>query len=188
MSIFETATRNAFAFLVDELGYEATVSLPDRVEYQSNGLVVTVSYDHNRSCELTVGLGSVNQLGPQFNFGETLRSCGAPVDLPSAYQVSDKNRLIHFLGELAENLRRYCTELLTGDAPAFDRLKRLREIECEAFERENKLRKVRSDANQAWATGNFQRVVRILQPHESELGKLEKRKLDFSRKKNSISH
>ena len=183
MDVFESATVEAFDYLFSELGFQIADRSPNSLTYHGNGCFVIIRHDSHRSYELTLDLGKEGQPSPMFNFGEALRSCGAPADLPSSYQISDDTKLPMFLEKLADNLRNYCSDLLLGNAQAFQRLQQLREWECEAFGQERDLRYARDDANQAWAVGNYGKVVTTLQPHENLLSKSEKIKLELARKK-----
>lgn len=153
------------------------------ITYRSNGVVVTISHDFNRSYELSLFVGQEDPPAPMFDFGVALRSCNAPAGVPSSYQVSDEARLPKFVGELAGSLRSYCSDLLVGETQAFRQLEELFQVECDAFERERKSRYARGDADQAWSARDYQQVVDVLDPHEASLGKVEKRKLELARKK-----
>lgn len=175
MGAFESATLEAFDYLFSELGFRITDRSPISLTYHGNGCFVIIRHDFQRSYELTLDLGKEGQPSPLFNFGEALRSCGAPADLPSSYQISDDAKLPMFLGKLADNLRDYCSDLLQGNAQAFQRLQQLRESESETFGQERDLRYARDDAKQAWAVGNYGKVITALQPHENFLSKSKKK-------------
>ncbi len=183
MGTFEDEVGNAFGYLERDFGYRITARSSDLITYGGNGVVVAVGYDSQRSYEVSVDLGEEGKGHPRFDLGEALRSCDAPKNLPSAYQVSDRVDLPRFLGDLAKNLRQYCSELLRGDQQAFERLQRLQEIECEKFGQERDLRYARNRAAQAWAVKDYERVISALAPHEGALSESEEMKLTFARKK-----
>lgn len=183
MSVFETATLNAFGYLVSEFGYKVVEQSPGVVVYRGSRVVVTIRHDFNRSYELALDFGEENQLPPHFNFGEALRACGAPAKLPASYQVSAETKLPKFVDALAGSLRSYCCELLLGAPKAFQQLRNLREAECETFGRERELRYARDAAGKAWSLGDYQQVVNVLKPHDGSLSKPEKMKLEIARKK-----
>ena len=182
MTVFESAAFDAFSYLVDDFGYQITKRSRGLITYSGNGGFVTILHDFNGSCELSLFLGEEDQL-PSFGFGKALRSCNAPAEKPYSYRVGEGARLPKVIGELAERLRLYCSDVLKGESEAFQKLKKLQEIECNAFERERRLRSARGAANQAWSIGDYQEVVDALGPHENFLRKSEQMKLDFARKK-----
>ena len=182
MTGFELSVLNAFRYLVDDFGYQLAKRSRGLITYRGNGVFVTISHDFNGLCELSLFLGEENHL-LSFAFGKALRSCNAPAELPSSYQVSDEARLPKVIGELANSLRSHCSELLVGDRQAFRQLEKLQEVECNAFERDRRLRSAREAANQAWSTGDYQQLIDAFSPHEDALRKSEKMKLEFARKK-----
>ncbi|MCE2424991.1 MAG: hypothetical protein J4F45_07795 [Pseudomonadales bacterium] len=154
---------------------------PGLTTYRGNGVVVTVSYDFNRSYELSLDLGQESP--PMFSFDEVLRSCNAPAEVPSSYQITDESKLLKFIGELATSLRSYCSKLLVGDTQAFRCLNNLRVTQCNTFNRERELGYARQEMKQAWSSGDYQGVIDALTPHEYSLTKAERIKLAISRKK-----
>jgi len=182
MSMFKTSTQSAFKFLSQEFGFEARAK-NDEVSYRKGELCIIVRYDLGRSYELVIDLGKEGQSDPMFDFGEALRSCNAPKEIASAYQVSSPESLPKFLEHLATSLKEYCGALLKSDEEAWKKLEQQREIECATFNEERELRYAREDASQAWDAGDFQLVVQLLSPFESLLNKAEQMRLSFARKK-----
>lgn len=183
MGVFLSATRDAFGYLEDALGYRSDDRAPGRVSYRGQGVVITVLYDDQRSYELSIDIKREGQASPGFDFGEALRSCGAPADLPSCFQVSDETRLPKFIAELAGSLQAHCAELLSGDARAFRRLQELRDSECSAFEQERTLKQAREKAARAWQAGDYAAVIEALQPLEALLSPSERKRLAIARRK-----
>ncbi|MDE0451538.1 MAG: hypothetical protein OXI90_07205 [Gammaproteobacteria bacterium] len=182
MTAFESAACDVFRYLIDDFGYQMTKRSQGLITYCGNGVFVTISHDFNGSCELALFLGQEDEL-PSFGLGKALRSCNAPAELPYSYQAIDVAKLRKDAGELADSLRLYCSELLVGDWQAFQKLAELHEVECNAFERERRLRSAREAANQAWSTGGYQQVIDAFAPHEDFLRKSERMKLAYARKR-----
>lgn len=183
MSVFQTAARAAFGFLETELCFQVASSEASRISYERGSFVVLVRYDSQRSYELTVDLGDRQKDQPLFNLGEALRSRGLPQEHPSAYQVAVENRLPEFLERLATDLKTHATSILSQEPASLEKLRQLRNRECEEFARERDLRHARANASDAWKAGDYGSVIRWLKPLEKWLSKSERMKLDLAQRK-----
>ena len=72
---------------------------------------------------------------------------------------------------------------LVGGMQAFRQLEKLDAVESDVFIRERELLYARREANQAWSTGDYQKVIDEFSLHEDSLRKSERMKLAFARKK-----
>jgi NADPH:quinone reductase-like Zn-dependent oxidoreductase len=180
---FQMPAKVAFVFLEQELGFKLHLVAQGLLRYETKDVFVVVSYDAQRSLELSLSLGRKNATVERaFNFGEVLRSMKAPEDVASAYQVTSGEALNQFLNKLAENLQQYGVGLLQNDAAAFARLAQLRERECDQYAFDRDIRSARGEAETAWRKKDYSAVVKALKPFRADLTAAEVGKLDFAEK------
>ena len=180
---FQILATEAFAFLESNFGFKLQLLAKDSVRYETEDVFVLISYDSQRSYELSLSLGQINSTtGQSFNFGEVLRSVKAPNDVATSYQVSSAPALGLFLKRLAMVLQTYCTAFLKNNVIAFAQLAQLRERECKEYALERNLRAARAKVEIAWRSKNFEAVVSAFEPLRAALTAAEIGKLEFSKK------
>ena len=170
-------------FLEQDLGFRLHSAAANLLRYETKNVFVVVSYDAQRSFELSLNLGQkTGAVERSFNFGEVLRSVEAPKNVASAYQVTSDEALNEFLNKLAKNLQQYGMSFLQNSPAAFVRISQLRERECEQYALDRDLRKARVEAETAWQKKDYPVVVKALKPFRAALTATEVEKLDFAQK------
>jgi hypothetical protein len=183
---FTTVALDAFAYLISNFGFVTTISDPEHVRFEGNGVFVSVRFDGRRSYELGVELGLLRPLyggrERRFTLGEVLRLAGAAEekDLATAI-VTEQVALERFTSEMAACLEKYGCPLLRGQQDAFEQLGSLSDRESSEYQRRNELRFAIENALRAWKEGNYVRVVAELGPVEPDLLPSDRKRLAIAR-------
>lgn len=181
---FAEAARRALSFL-EKAGFRLAQFGSTRLQYESDQAVVAIEWDP-RSGELEVFTGLLPKKGePQemFSLSDLLNMQG--VDAPRRrmpFQVADEGGLAPFFEKLADDTRTHARSALAGDRMFFRRLKTFRSAQSQAYMRDMELRRVRSEAEQAWRDRDLNRLIKLYASIESHLSESEKGKLDYARK------
>jgi len=180
---FSELAKRAFSFL-EEAGYRLTRTELAEVQYESHKAFVVVTWDP-RSGELDALVGLLPRSGTaidEYSLADVMAADGVPASDCEITQVSEEERLGSSLEQLAAKLRTHALPALAGDRMYFRRLETFRSARAAAFMREMKLRKVRSEAEEAWRHRQLDRVVALFASVESDLSESEARKLDYARR------
>lgn len=155
-----------------------------------NGLVfVSVQYDHNRSYEVSVTIGSLSKrdsdFQQEFNLWELVPLEGdSSVTKTRLLQATDPPGLHFCLSELATQLSEHGQDFLSGDDEhLFERLARERNERCSAAERDKQVQNARRQAKQAWNSSDFKGVVTALGGLENDLQESDKQRLHIARRR-----
>lgn len=182
---FKKIALNAFEFLESKYDFSCVESDSLHLRYESPKVFVQVSFDGNRSFELTCSVGRMDDFKGSnqvpFDLGEVLRSEGGTVE-NTGVQVTTSNALEKFSNLLAEKLEKFGHRILTGDDAAFTHAAELRSQASIEYAKEKQLEQMRRSLDQAWANKNHRRVVELLSSMEEWLSPSEVKKLEYSRK------
>ncbi len=185
---FLDLVRNQFSFLESEFGFRCVAAGSHSVRFQSEKVFVTIHYDSRRSYELGVEVGQIDLLfdGEErpFTLVEILRMQG--VDKREDYtffQASTSKALAGCIERLAYLLLTYGKELLENNVFYFKSLSAFRERESDRYALQSKLTSVRSKLQKAWNNKDYLKVVELLQPFEKHISDLERKKLEFARRR-----
>jgi hypothetical protein len=181
---FADAVAHAFSFLEDS-GYRRVEQGATRIRYETDRVFVAIDWDP-RSGELNAFLGLQPTKGEQpdgFSLTDLLRM--ENVDVPERnmpFQVADETQLGPFLTRLAEDIRAHAQAALAGDRMFFHRLKAFRSAQSQVYMRDMKLRRVRSEVEEAWRGRDFRRVRELYSSIKGDLTEAEKGKLEYATK------
>jgi hypothetical protein len=182
----QTQAKQHFAFLVAENGYRCTLSTEDRVRFESKTTFIELVYDEGRSFELGLMVGKAGFMAsknPSFSIGEILRLRHAPEAKKfSLIQVTSREVLASFVEMLAQVLRAYGEDFITGNQQSFAELAELRRRETDAYALRKNLRRAWAAADIAWHKKDYSAVVNTLSPFRAALTAAEVGKLEFSEK------
>lgn len=177
----------SFRFLESDYSFTCVSAEEGRVRYESESVFVEVLFDGRRSFELDIGIGQRNVLhnGRErpFNMGEVLRAKG--VEKAESYtflQASTQERLQRAIERLSELLKKYGPELLKGSPFAFKSVAGLRVREGERYALDRDLKRIRREAQEAWKSKDFAKVVALYRPVEAHLSVSEVKKLEYADK------
>lgn len=182
---FETIAKSAFVFLENKYGFLCVETGPWKVAYRSPNVFVTARFDGNRSYEIGLELGRIDNyagsLDVPYNLGELLRTEGQSNEVTS-YQVTTTEALRKYTFRLASLLREHGHSFLIGDDLAFCRVAELRNTESLNYAMENELRQTRVSLEDAWRKKEYLRIVELLSPLQEWLEPSELKKLQYAQK------
>jgi hypothetical protein len=186
------AIRAEFSFLVEQFGFRDVVQRDEKyinpysVLYRKNQIAVLIegiSYGFSVDCQLRIEHHGAIEAPVQFSLGY-LMAMRTPRLLEPRYP--DRRGQLTQLPRLAEGLREAAMDLISGD---FSRLNDARpfiakEQEKAALEgRRRELSCVDSKSQEAFHSGDFRRVIDLLSPHDIELNKAARKRLEIARKR-----
>jgi len=184
---FAEAAKQAFSFL-EHANFRLAQTGPARLQYETAQSFVTIEWDA-RSGELNVFVGLQPRKGEAadaFSLTDVLAMQG--IDVPERkmpFQVAEESRLRPFLEKLAEDTQVNAQPALAGDRMFFRRLQAFRSGKAQTYMRDMRLRRVRSEAENAWQKRELDKVVNLYTSIEKDLSESERGKLDYARKHNS---
>lgn len=182
--LFADVAQEVFSFL-ESAGFKLVERGSARLQYETDRSVVIVEWD-NRSGEINVFIGLQPKKGEQqeaFSLSDLLNMQNVEVpERKMPFQIADEKRLAPFLKKLSEEMLFYAQPALAGDRMFFRRLAAFRSTQSQTHMRAMKLRKLRSEADKAWANRDFDKLISLYTLVEDDLSESEKRKLDYARK------
>jgi hypothetical protein len=181
---FSDMAERAFSFL-EGVGFRLTQSDPARLQYESAQTFVTIEWDA-RSGELNVFTGLQPKKGEvrdSFSLRDLLAMENVEVsERNMPFQFADETKLGPFLDRMAENTRVHARLALAGDRMFFRRLEIFRGAQAAAYMRDMELRRVRSEADKAWQSRDFNKLIALYTSIQDQLSAPEKAKLAYARK------
>lgn len=181
---FPDEAERAFSFLKDA-GFRLVERGRTRLRYESARVVLTIEWDP-RSGEMNVFFGLQPRYGEardSFALADVLGMEG--VDLPERgmpFQVADEGRLGPFVARLADDTRIHAQPAIAGDRMFFHRLKAFRNAQSDRYMLAMKLRRVRSEADDAWHKRDFRRVIDLYTSIQDHLSAFESGRLAYAKK------
>jgi len=172
-----------FWYLETEYGYRLGESHDTAVRYQSSLLCVTVHHDRlsyevdffvsPRSSEtsVTYALAPILKALAQGNVGATF------------FQASTRSSLEDCVATIADVVHRWCDALLKADKVT---LNKVHKAYCEMGEETTShyvVTPIKEKAHDAWRRRDYEEVIRLCQSIESELTEVERKRLDYARRK-----
>lgn len=187
-SDFESAVNKEFMFLVDKFGFRCTFTSTAMVRYESECVFVAIRYDANRSYELGVEVGRLQDLynGQErpFSLNEILAHRNLNFgNINSAILASSQSVVESCLKKMASQLLIYGEDYLNNDIFAYRELIEQRERICKNYEIKTKLSFIRNDAKVAWRNRDFKKIIELFDPVKDELNESELKKLNYANKK-----
>ena len=112
---------------------------------------------------------------------EIIELLGDPADarLKTAATTPDAVRTL--LAKLASLVRRYAGPALLSEPGIFERLAERRKLNSVEYAKRMELEDVRAEADSAWHSKDFRRVVELLEPLAEQLTPLEIKRLGYAK-------
>jgi hypothetical protein len=98
------------------------------------------------------------------------------------FQVSTREGVQNFVPKVAQLVKRYGDDFLSGSAAFYGELQKANDRASVAYEREQMLTRIRKEADAAWAAKEFARVAELLQPIQADLTEIEGKRLAYAEK------
>lgn len=187
---FREAVLSSFGFL-RTYGLEPVMEDVTLVRYESDAVFVNV-YHGRSSSVIGVEIGRLDRpeqygldyivywAGKQAWEAEGFGRC-------TMFQVSSREGVQKFVPKVAALVKRYGDPFLSGRPGFYDELQRHNEREKARYEHEQMLAEIRQEADAAWKTRNFARVVELLEPVRSELTRIESGRMAYAERHSRIA-
>ena len=171
----------SFGFLLRERGYTCTESTPCRMRFESRTVFVELVFDGERSFELGLLVGKRDAYSPPFSIDEILRFRRAPDAASfSLIQITTSLAMARWVQKLADALRTYGSDLLTGNSTSFAELANCCRKEARTYALRERLRAARPNPDAAWRRRDYATVVKALKPLRAALTAAEVGKLEYA--------
>ncbi|BDY07053.1 hypothetical protein [Ferrimonas sp. YFM] len=187
LSGFKRATVSEFAYLEESFGFSRVDGLDGTARYESDEVIVIVSYDfgHGYDLEVCIGQQGRTDYEPEetFDLREVAMLKGVEaLDLQTSFAAASEESMVRCLEKMASLLLDIGPDLLKGDAEAFLALKEQRDLESHELAIETRLSHIRRQLGPAWQAKDYKQVEELLRNVEHLLTESEKNKLSFSRR------
>lgn len=184
---FAAMASEVFGFL-EQRSFTYSWSGGYRVRFDSPVVFAVVVYDATRSYELGIEIGLQagisHSVERPFMISEMLRAAGRS-DLGEATALiqAQAGEVRNRLEWLAGLLREHGSAFLCGDRALFEALDKQRDADCRAYAMRAELAKATREAGQAWQQGNYDEVVKQLEPLAAYLPASQQKRLEIARKR-----
>lgn len=178
---FEAAVRNEFDVLCKQHEFTCLCSEPTKVIYASRSAEIAITYDPY-SYEIDI---EIKKRGSQQSFPlMRLIELSSPDEAKrwECVQASSEQDINALMPQLAGLLVRFGQAVLQGQPAPFQQMAELDERIAAKTTRELKLRQARSEAENAWHSKEYEKVVTALTPVKGELTSAELAKLEYAEK------
>jgi hypothetical protein len=176
---FVAAADREFAFLVEEFGFTRVSSTAERVDYRSPSVALGVYYDP-RTTEVGIEL-SPSRDAESYTIQDVLLRSDAGSELPLGELQAGSPQAREFaLQKLGALLRRYGSDLLSGNRFAFRQLESARDTHAERETDRLALDDLRGRAADAWRQKDYRRVRDVYSQMEPDLTPSERKKLAYA--------
>jgi hypothetical protein len=184
---FVDAVTSAFNFLVEDFSFTCVREDITLVRFESNSVFVNV-YHGRVSFELNVEIGelTIGEQRPEVSFtiGEILHLVN-PTEATSyhPYQVHTVDSVKKFVAELAKLVKEYAIPALMGDHDFFQRVAEVQAKRSDAYLKDLRLNRTRTDVETAWHQKNYSRVIELYDSMFDDLTPAEAKRLAYAKKK-----
>lgn len=179
---FTDAVLSHFKFLSD-FGFLPVKEKVTFVRYESPEVFVNV-YHGRASYELGVEIGRLNEPQKKLHIFTIVHWAGAAeaegFGKHVMFQVGTREGIQEFVPKLAALVKKYATPLLRADESAFRSALEFQAKQWVAYEKEVRLRDLRTRAEAAWHAKDYARVVELYGPVREELTEVEAKKLAYA--------
>jgi len=176
----------AFDFLTTDYGFHCTKVDVTFARYESQEVFVNV-YHGRASYEVELEIGRfAERVGTEevkFGLGDIIGVMGARSKTGyTFFQASTAGRVKRLVPRLAELLKQYGKDALSGDPQFFVRLRAEQSRTSREFWKESDLRTIRGKAVEAWNQKNYLKVVELYESVRNDLTPAEVKKLEYAMK------
>jgi hypothetical protein len=184
---FAEAVTYAFKFLVEDFAFRCVRKDVTIVKFESDFVFVNV-YHGRISFELNVEIGerTVGGVLPENPFTiEDILHLVNPKEATNyrPYQVHTFDSVRKFVSELSRLTKEYAIPALKGDRHFFERLNDSRTQRSNAYMKELRLNRTRTEVETAWHQKNYPRVVELYDSMMDDLTPAETKRLAYAKKK-----
>lgn len=183
---FPETVAESFRFLED-LGFQIKSRLPTFVRYESTNVFVNV-YHGRSSCEIGVEVGRLDR-ERRYLLPTIVRWAGKIAygregfGKHVMFQVSSREGVQRFVPKVASLVQHYGTEFLSGDPAFYDAVQRWAAGRDAAFLACERDQGRRDRAERARTLQDFEAMAREYGEIEGELSPLERKRLEYARKR-----
>ena len=181
---FKNCALKEFNFLVNEYGFRCTKSDTYYLRFESKIVFVELYYDDQRSFEMDFSIGLLDDLyeGKERPFYLVeLVKYSAPNDDEDyrLIQASTPEKIAQLLPKLANLVKTYAKEFLSGNKTRFKDLSYFRENRSNQYAMGKTLKDVRAAARKAWENEDYARVIELYEPVKKYITPSERKKLEY---------
>ena len=181
---FEDAVASEFQFLA-EYGFSLVSQEPTLVCFESDRVMMRI-YHGRSSYEIGVQMGLLDR-NERYGLEHVVYLAGGETawkregfSRGTQFQTSTKQGVQDVLSRVAGIVKTYGGKFLSGDVEFYDHVERESLEQRVQFERRSMLAEIKREADEAWSGGDFTRLVELLQPVESDLTKVERKRLEYA--------
>ena len=177
---FAEVVKSNFAFLLEK-GFTTSAETPSLVTFKADAVELSIYYDYLRSYEISCDIKFRNN---RYTLGEIIRSSGPSRAAASRnYAARTAHAVRKGVCELAELVKQYCTEALTGDEQIFAKLDALGKLWARDFAFQIRAKQIRPRAHLEFRQGNFRESADLFEQILPALTPAELRKLGIAKKR-----
>jgi hypothetical protein len=184
---FGEAVVSAFKFLVEDYSFRCVRKDVTIVRFESDSVFVNV-YHGRISFELNVEIGelAIVEGRPEnpFTIGEILHLVN-PKEATNyrPFQVHTAESVKKFVGELARLVKEHAVPALVGDHDFFQRVSEVQAKRSDAYLKELRLNRTRTQVEAAWHQKDYPRVAEFYDSMMDDLTPAEAKRLAYAKKK-----
>jgi hypothetical protein len=184
---FQNIAEREFEYLQSEYRYKCIESGPWLIKYSSRDVFVIVSFDGNRSYELSCAIGRNDDYRDScsvpFDLAEIIRCKEYPQKGVDVFcRVTSRVDLEKHVKELAYLLKAYAKDMLMGPKKEFDMVADFRNAECEKYYLQKEWIQLQEEVSIAWKNRLYKKVFELLSPHKEYLSNLDMKRLEYAKK------
>lgn len=180
---FAEAVLKAFSYLLDDFGLQVVASRRYSVTFENSVVQVGIAWDKTRSYEFCVLVSNLKGSRSDFSLDEIVTCRGESHSGRNrtfmAYRDSDVFWCIEKMSEL---LREHASDLLRGSPEGFSEIQHRSIEHSAAWQREERHRISRANADAAWGAKDYVAVVKAYELIEGVLSPSETMKLRYARR------
>jgi len=195
MTQFYENVKKYFSFLADEFGFHILETNDYKVVWQKERFRISIYFDVRRSYELDIRYGYYGSDAPEdsrfehdnsFDLYEILQYARLTVD-SCFFQASSATEFAEPLERMANLFHVICRKIDLFLPEAFDALIEIRDKNCLIYARQKEQQKLEVLGNEFWKSKNYSSLIQLYEIHAEILTPLEKKRLDYARKKHRES-
>lgn len=180
---FSDIVQKEFSFLEHDFGLSLDALNITIVRYRSPSLAVNV-YHGRKSYEIGFELCKVDEK-PEIclSLPTILRAVVPSYKGQTFFQASDRHTLEHCINIMASLVKSYCIDLFKGNVATWKVVKKIQDEMTEEVTNLYTIKPIKIKALEAWQRKDYREVVSLYESVMSNLDDIERRRLDYSRKR-----
>ena len=183
-SYFIEISKEKFKFLEEKYGAQLEVISDDVLIWRFEGYRLSIVYDSRWSYELNVLLSKDGDQFSTFDLHALIRYAEVVMENYTfqGFSASTEERVEIIVAKMANLLSLVCNKIVLFSSETIYRLKQQRTRECVAYAKNNKLEKLRVDAEKAWKEKEYAMIKALYEPFLDDLTKSEIKKYEYALK------